>query len=225
MRPSLLGGQCNGEDHITPGPAALRDFNPAYVGSGSKAALQPCRLQCPVCPKADIARRSPRCHPGDCRHSRNGIYGNFLLPIFVGLSHSGLIPASLMIGPHISVSDASRAASSAGVDTVTGAPMASYLSLTEGCSSAATASARILVAISFGVFACTNNPHQGDTSNPGIDSAIAGISGAAGERFGEVTAMPRMVLFWCWDMTPGRLLNIASTRPGMRSFMASAAPR
>src|SRR5262245_5767922 len=34
MRPSLLGGQCNGEDHITPGPAALRDFNPAYVGSG-----------------------------------------------------------------------------------------------------------------------------------------------------------------------------------------------
>src|SRR5262245_24574293 len=148
-----------------------------------------------------------------------------LLPTFCRLSHSGLIPASLMIGPHISVSDASRAASSAGVDAVTGAPMASYLSLTEGCSSAATASARILVAISFGVFACTNNPHQGDTSNPGIDSAIAGISGAAGERFGEVTAMPRMVLFWCWDMTPGRLLNIASTRPGMRSFMASAAPR
>ena len=46
--------------------------------------------------------------------------------------------------------------------------MASYLTLTEGCSSAATASARILVAISFGVFACTNNPHQGDTSNPGL---------------------------------------------------------
>src|SRR5262249_46329185 len=52
-----------------------------------------------------------------------------------------------------------------------------------------------------------------------------GMSGAAGERFGDVTAMPRMVLLWCCDRTPGRLLNMASIRPGMRSFMASAAPR
>src|SRR5262245_26946814 len=81
---------------------------------------------------------------------------------FLRPNHSGLMPASLMIGPHISLSDASRAASSAGVDTVTGAPMASYLSLTEGCSSAATASARILVAISYAVFSFTNNHHQGD---------------------------------------------------------------
>src|SRR5262245_52805349 len=37
--PPLLGGQCNGEDHITPSRAALRDFNPAYVGSGSFTSL------------------------------------------------------------------------------------------------------------------------------------------------------------------------------------------
>jgi len=29
----------------------------------SKAALRPSRLQCPVCPKADIGRPSPRCNP------------------------------------------------------------------------------------------------------------------------------------------------------------------
>src|SRR5262245_1349136 len=41
----------------------------------SKAVLVSCRLQCLVCPKADIDRRPPRCYPGDCRHSRNGSYG------------------------------------------------------------------------------------------------------------------------------------------------------
>src|SRR5262245_17379729 len=73
MRPSLLGGQCNGEDHITPGPAALRDFNPAYVGSGSKVALRPCRLQCPVCPKAVIERTSVHCP----RHCNSGDWPSF----------------------------------------------------------------------------------------------------------------------------------------------------
>jgi len=33
MRPSQ--GACNGENDTTPGRAALRDFDPAYVGSGS----------------------------------------------------------------------------------------------------------------------------------------------------------------------------------------------
>src|SRR4051794_40813110 len=54
--------------------------------------------------------------------------------------HSGVIPASLTIGPHFSVSDTSSAASSAGVEVVTGAPIASYLSLTDGCPNAAIAS-------------------------------------------------------------------------------------
>jgi hypothetical protein len=32
---TLPWGSCNGRDHITPSRAALRDFKPAYVGSGS----------------------------------------------------------------------------------------------------------------------------------------------------------------------------------------------
>src|SRR5436190_23245816 len=55
--------------------------------------------------------------------------------------HSALMPVSLMMGPHFSVSNATRLASSLGVDTVTGAPIAAYLCLTDACVSAATASA------------------------------------------------------------------------------------
>jgi hypothetical protein len=50
--------------------AALRDFGPPYDGFGSKAALGPCQLQCPVCPKADTAGalgwlyRTPDCLDG-----------------------------------------------------------------------------------------------------------------------------------------------------------------
>jgi len=35
---TLPRGSCNEEDYITPGCAAVRDFNLAYVCSGSKAA-------------------------------------------------------------------------------------------------------------------------------------------------------------------------------------------
>ena len=59
---------------------------------------------------------------------------------FLATYHSPLMPVSLMIGPHFSVSDAIRAASSIGVEVMTGAPIASYLCFTDGCSSAATAS-------------------------------------------------------------------------------------
>src|SRR5262245_22547785 len=55
------------------GTAAMRDFNPAYDRNGSKAVLVSCRLQCPVCPLADIIRLT--CHLGD-RHSRNGVLWN-----------------------------------------------------------------------------------------------------------------------------------------------------
>ena len=36
--PTLPWGSCNGGQDITPNRAALRDFKPAYVGSGSKAS-------------------------------------------------------------------------------------------------------------------------------------------------------------------------------------------
>src|SRR5215468_9902858 len=51
--------------------AALRDFDPAYARFGSDSVIRRCPAQCPVCPKADIGRLSPRCNSGDCRHSRN----------------------------------------------------------------------------------------------------------------------------------------------------------
>src|SRR5262249_46607450 len=35
------------------------------LGHSAKSA------QCPVCPKADIGRLSPRCNSGDCRHAWN----------------------------------------------------------------------------------------------------------------------------------------------------------
>jgi hypothetical protein len=43
-------------------PARYAPFG-AKVRVGSKAVLQPCRLQCPVCPKADIGRLSARYNP------------------------------------------------------------------------------------------------------------------------------------------------------------------
>src|SRR5262249_9291318 len=147
-------------------------------------------------------------HDAGCRRLREettfadppiGRLWNFSCP-----PHSPLIPASLMIGPHIAVSDASRAASSAGVETTTGAPIASYLSLTNGCCSAATVSVTSLLTISLGVLAWTYSPHQGETSKPGMDSAMAGMSGAAGERFGDVTGMPPKVLVWGGGRAPGR---------------------
>lgn len=86
-----------------------------------------------------------RCFPPsrapELRRPRGGPSGPIRTPPpHDGVAHSGFIPASLMIGLHISVSAASRAASSFGVEVVTGAPMASYLCNTDRFSSAATAS-------------------------------------------------------------------------------------
>jgi len=53
------------ERNSTQGTAALRDFDQAYDRSGSKAALQPCRLQCPVCPKADTTGLFMSTRPSD----------------------------------------------------------------------------------------------------------------------------------------------------------------
>ena len=48
-------------------------------------------------------------------------FGTAAPPIHRHTDYSGLMPASLTIGPHFAVSDASRAASSTGVEGVTGA--------------------------------------------------------------------------------------------------------
>src|SRR5262249_5273969 len=123
------------------------------------------------------------------------------------------------------ISEASRMASSARVEAVTGALIASYRCFTDGCASAASVSSWILVTISAGVLAGTNSPHQVVTSYPGTVSPMVGISGAAGERLAEVTANPLIVSLWTCGSTPGRLLNIASARAGMRWFRARPAPR
>jgi len=56
-----------------------------------------------------------------CRFRRTGFME------FLATYHSPPMPVSLMIGPHFSVSDAIRAASSIGVEVTTGASIASYL--------------------------------------------------------------------------------------------------
>jgi hypothetical protein len=45
---TLPWGSCNGEDDITPGRAALRDFKPAYVCWGSKVRITAAQQQRPV---------------------------------------------------------------------------------------------------------------------------------------------------------------------------------
>src|SRR5262245_22028540 len=71
--------------HIGPaGGAALRDFDQAYDRSGSKAALAPCRLQCPVCPKADMAERRAEFHSVPQPHAQaaqapTGSFGSVLI--------------------------------------------------------------------------------------------------------------------------------------------------
>jgi len=43
--------------------AALRDFSPLNVRSGSNSVIRPMSAQCPVLPKADTARRFMRTRP------------------------------------------------------------------------------------------------------------------------------------------------------------------
>src|SRR5437016_4125139 len=102
------------------------------------------------------------------------------------------MPAALIIGPHLSISDASSAPSPSGVELSTTTPSGSNRALTAGSDNAVTVAAFSLAMISGGVLAGTNSAYQDDTSNPGTpDSAMVGSSGAVGKRFGVVTASPR----------------------------------
>src|SRR5262245_9831873 len=137
-----------------------------------------------------------------------------------------LMPASLMTGPHLSISARRNVASSAGVEPTTTTPSCSSRSLVRGSVSAATISACIFRTTTGAVLAGANNAYQEETSKPGTPaSAIGGRSGAAGVRLAVVTASPRSLPPRISGSTAPILLNITSTRPGSRSLRAGPAPR
>src|SRR4029079_16657318 len=77
-----------------------------------------------------------------------------------------------------------------------------------------------------GVLAGTNSAYQPDTSKPGTPASdTVGTSGSSTERFDEVTASARNWPPLMSGITAPVLLNITSTRPGMRSLSAGPAPR
>src|SRR6202171_6844772 len=111
-----------------------------------------------------------------------------------------------MTGPHLSISDFRKAASSAGVEPFGVAPSSSNRDLIDACASAALVSALILATISCGVFAGTKNPNHENTSKPGTpDSAMVGISGTAATRSLVVTASPRKLPDRTCDTIEGML--------------------
>src|SRR5262245_52883492 len=137
------------------------------------------------------------------------------------------MPAALIIGPHLSISDRSSAPSPSDVELSTTTPSGSNLALTAGSDNAVAVAAFSLAMILGGVLAGTNSAYQDDTSKPGVpDSAMGGSSGAVAKRFGLVTASPRS----CPERTvcsrEPLVLIVESTRPAMVSVMAPApAPR
>src|SRR5205823_13486107 len=105
---------------------------------------------------------------------------------------STLIFASRITGPHLSISDFRKLASSAGVEPFGVAPSSSSRVLTDGWASAALVSALILATTSCGVLAGTKKPNHDITSKPGTpDSAMVGMSGTTATRSLVVTATPR----------------------------------
>src|SRR4030088_3492187 len=117
---------------------------------------------------------------------------------------STLIFASWITGPHLSISDFRKAASSPGVEPFGVAPRSSNRGLTDGWASAALVSALILAMISGGVLAGTKNPNHDDTSKPDTpDSAIVGMSGRIAMRSLVVTASPRRVPLLTCEMIEG----------------------
>src|SRR6266516_4891083 len=139
---------------------------------------------------------------------------------------STLILASRMTGPHLSISDFRKAASSAGVEPFGVAPSSSNRDLTGAWASAALVSALILAMTSCGVLAGTKKPNHENTSKPGKpDSAMVGRSGTTATRSLVVTASPRKLPAFTCSSTVGMLSKMTSTRPGIRSLIAGAPPR
>src|SRR5215203_3325371 len=142
-------------------------------------------------------------------------------------SHSlAVMPASLITGPHLSISRLRKVVNSAGDEATTTTPSCSSRCLVTGSVIAATVSAWSFAMISGGVLAGTKIAYQEDTSNPGTPNSASGAkSGAAGVRFAVVTPRPRSLSAWISGSTAPILLNMTSTRPGSRSLSAGPAPR
>src|SRR5262249_59126296 len=100
-------------------------------------------------------------------------------------SHSStLIFASRMTGPHLSISDLRKAASSCGVEPTSVAPNCSSRSFIIGWPSAATTSSLIFLMLVVGVLAGTKKANHVETSKPATPaSAMFASSGAAATRF------------------------------------------
>src|SRR5262245_2771190 len=103
--------------------------------------------------------------------------------------YSPLILAALMMGPHMSNSDRSRAARSPGLEPTIVTPSASNLPLIAGSPRTAMVSAWILFTISGGVLPGANSAYHPETSKPGSpDSTNVGNSEAVAGRSADVTA-------------------------------------
>src|SRR5262249_7589370 len=97
-----------------------------------------------------------------------------------------------MIGPHLSISDLSSAASCCRVEPPTRTPRVARLLLTPGSDRSVAVAALILAMMSDGVLAGTKSAYHADTSKPGTpDSATVGRSMAVGNRSAVLTARPR----------------------------------
>src|ERR1043166_5327208 len=156
-----------------------------------------------------------------------GDHGPFPFLHAASASHSRmLIPASLMTGPHLSISDLMWRASSSGVEPTRAAPSGSSRSFTGGWASAATMSACILAMIGAGVLAGKKKANHDETSKPGTPaSAMVGRSGPAGTRFLVVTANPRALPARTCGSAGVTLSKIRSRRPAITSCSAGADPR
>src|SRR5262249_11213394 len=87
-------------------------------------------------------------------------------------SHSRTVmPASLMIGAHLSISARRKAPSSAGVEPATTTPSCSSRCFVAGSASAAAMSAWIFRMIAGAVLAGANKAYQDETSKPGTPAS------------------------------------------------------
>src|SRR6478752_5300356 len=126
---------------------------------------------------------------------------------------STLILASRITGPHLSISDFRKLASSAGVEPFGVAPSSSNRDLTGGWASAALVSALIFAMTLGGVLAGTKKPNHDDTSKPGTPaSAIVGRSGTTEMRSLVVTASARTLPAFTCGRIDGMLSKVTSTR-------------
>src|SRR5690242_12553129 len=141
-----------------------------------------------------------------------------MAPISSDSSYSALIPAALITGPHLSISDFRNAASSAGVELFGSAPSAFSLLATASDLIASTVAALILATISGGTLDGTKKANHDSTSKPGTVSPIGGRSGTTATRCLVVTAIPRTSPAWICGKIDGALSQVTSMRPGIRSL-------